>query len=102
MSSSSESDSDGDTTVNELTISKFEAMKNYQEAGTFVPEQADQISIEHFGHLMNSSYEPILQAVLADLQLPYHLADFQTISLHILFQKKDLLLIAPTGSRKGN
>ena len=100
MSSSSDDDEDFPSTDIELTISRADAMKNYEEAGTLVTEQADDISFEKYGHLMTSSNDQILEAVLAKLALPYQLAQFQTISLNILLQKKDLVLLSPTGSGK--
>ena len=93
MSSSSDSDSEDDIHPSEIefAISQHVAMKNYQEAGNLVPEQRDQISFEKYGHLMNSSNDKILEAVLAELALPYQLAEFQTLrdatlKCKILFQ----------------
>ena len=100
MSSSSESDSE-DTPEVELGITGAEALENYEAAGNFIPEEIDQINIEKYGHLMNSSSDEILEAVLSDLKLPYQLAPFQQISLNLLFQKKDLLVLSPTGTGKG-
>ena len=103
MSSSSDTDSEAEdfpVVDNELTISKADAMKNYEEAGTLIPEEADDISFEKYGHLMISSNDQILESILSELALPYQLAPFQVISLNILLQKKDLVLLSPTGSGK--
>ena len=101
--SSSESDSDEISPEEiSLSISPSDAIKNYNEAGVFVPEEAEQINFETHGHLIDHANDKILDSVLADVNLPYKLADFQTTSLHTIFQKKDLVLISPTGSGKGN
>ena len=105
MSSSSDTDSESEdfpTVDDELSISKVDALKNYEEAGTLIPEQADDISFEKYGDLMNSSCDQILESILADLALPYKLAPFQMICLNIILQKKDLVLLSPTGSGKEN
>ena len=106
MSSSGESDSDQDTPKDlpftDMAITDSEACKNYEEAGKFVLEETEQISLAKYGHLLDHSNDHILEIVLQDLSLPYELADFQIISLHTLFQKRDLLLLSPTGSGKGN
>ena len=102
--SSSESD---DQDINQdlphaadLAITESDARRNYEGAGKFVQEEAEQISLEMYGHLINPSNDHILETVLQDLSLPYQLADFQIISLHTLFQKRDLILLSPTGSGK--
>jgi superfamily II DNA helicase RecQ len=102
--SSSDSDSDHDNPPADinLAITQSDAHKNYQEAGRLVPEEADQISLEKYGHLINPSNDHVLQEVLTDLALPYKLADFQTISIHTLLQKRDLVLVSPTGTGKMN
>ena len=102
--SSSESDPDDDIPQFDMVmgITKEEATKNYNEAGYLVPEEPDQINLSQFGHLKNPQNEPILQQILTNLALPYDLAAFQTVSIHSLMEKKDLLLLSPTGSRKGS
>ena len=102
--SSTESDSDDDIPQFDMVmgITKEEATKNYNEAGHLVPEEAEQINLSQFGHLNNPQNEPILQQVLTNLALPYDLAAFQTVSIHTLMEKKDILLLSPTGSGKGS
>ena len=107
MNSDTESDSDHDIDSVEVhpsidkVISEYDAKKNYDEAGNFVPEEADQISLENYSHLVNKNHQDALTSVLTDLALPYSLSDFQTVSIHTLMDKKDLFLISPTGSGKG-
>ena len=107
MNSDTESDSDHDVDSVEVqpsidkVISEDDAKKYYEEAGNLVPEEADQISVETYRHLINKNNQDALASVLTDLALPYSLSDFQTVSIHTLMDKKDLFLISPTGSGKG-
>ena len=102
MDSSFESDSDEETTPANLDsmITKEEATLNYKQAGKLVPEDKDQISTDSHKHLINPDSTAILDEVLQNLNLPYILSDFQKLSLISLFQKKDLILVSPTGSGK--
>ena len=82
-------------------ISLAAAKKNYEEAERLVPEERKHISKDQHSELMNSPLiAPVLLRVLEDLSLPYSLSDFQQRALHTLLQKKDLILISPTGSGK--
>ena len=74
-------------------------MSNYWEK---IPALIYPANYPKHGHLIDHANDKILDSVLADVNLPYKLADFQTTSLHTIFQKKDLVLISPTGSGKGN
>ena len=101
--SESESDSEHDMDIEnniDHVITESEAKRNYEETGSFMLEESDQISLEKHQHLINPSNAEVLKSVLHDLNLPYHLSDFQTISVHTLLEKKDLLLLSPTGSGK--
>ena len=83
MNSDTESDSDHDIDSVEVhpsidkVISEYDAKKNYDEAGNFVPEEADQISLENYSHLVNKNHQDALTSVLTDLALPYSLTDFK-------------------------
>ena len=103
MDTSFESDSDQDSTNNEhldQIITEAQARSNYEEAGKLVTEEADTINIDSHEDLVNTSCIPILNEVAEQITLPYNLADFQKLSLYTLFQKKDLILLSPTGSGK--
>jgi superfamily II RNA helicase len=103
MDTSYESDSDVEapsTTELNLGISESEAKYNYEEAGKLIPEEEDPISLAKNSELIDSSCSAILDEVEQDLALPYNLSDFQKLSVNILLQKKDLILLSPTGSGK--
>ena len=69
-------------------ISEAEAKNNYEEAGRLVKEETDQISLDNHLHLIDSTADS------------FSLSDFQRLSLNTLLQKKDLILLSPTGSGK--
>ena len=98
--SSSESDEEIPDIEIELGISAAEARTNYSEAGSLVLEEDDPISQDKYKHLLSMESEKILSEVVAELKLPYELTDFQNISLNTIYQKKDLILLSPTGSGK--
>ena len=85
----------------ELSITKNKADFNYKMAGTDVPEPPDEISVAKYQHLMlNDEVHQKIMEVLAETRLTFQLSDFQLISLHVLGNKKNLILISPTGSGK--
>ena len=105
----SDRDSDNDQADSEVTstgkkldsmITEEAAVRNFEEAGTLVLEKSDTISIEKHADIMDSSKTAVLDSVLQDLTLPYDLSDFQKLSINTLLQKKDLVLLSPTGSGK--
>jgi hypothetical protein len=102
MDTSNESDSDVEASagVADLGISESEAQYNYQEAGKLVTEEKDEISLKGHADLIDPSCEAILAEVEKNLALPYSLSDFQKLSMNILLQKKDLIVLSPTGSGK--
>ena len=103
MDTSIESDSDNET-VNEAmateTISQSEVKNNYRQAGTFISEDKDTISLDKHADMIDHTCAAILDKVQEDLSLPYDLSDFQKLSINMLMQLKDLVLISPTGSGK--
>ena len=97
------SDSDDDTEQEfncGLFISKEEADRNYDIAGTVVDEPGDQISLEHHTHLLNDDVHQLILEVLEETKISFKLADFQLLSLHVLGSLNNLVLISPTGSGK--
>ena len=103
MDSSYDSDSDQESEGNvhlDALITEAQAKSNYEEAGRLVSEHEDQISIDDHQDLLNAATTAILDEVVNDLSLPYKLSDFQRLSLNTLLQKKDLVLLSPTGSGK--
>ena len=105
MDSSYESDSDQDSMDSvhlDSIITEAEARENYEKSGKLVTADDDQIRIEDYQHLMDSSVTSFIDKVVDELSLPYNLSDFQTLSLNILLQKKDLILLSPTGTGKGS
>ena len=83
-----------------LSISKEEADRNYDIAGTLVDEPEDQISLQDHPHLLNDDVHLLIQEVLEETKIPFKLADFQMLSLHVLGSRNNLVLISPTGSGK--
>ena len=80
----------------DLSITKAAANKNYHEAGKLVDEDADEINLEAYSHLLCDSVHLKLMEVLEDVQLPFELSDFQKISLHVIGSKRNLILIRET------
>ena len=105
MSSSSESDSEEEISNHrelDSVITKVRAKTNYKKAGEFIEEDKDQISMSKYEHLVKPANESIFNKVVSKLDLPYNLAEFQIISVHCLLQKKNVILVSPTGSGKMN
>ena len=84
----------------ELAISKAAADKNYYEARQLVDEDTDQINLKLYRHLLTDSVHINLMEVLEETKLPFQLADFQKLSLHVIGSKRNLILISPTGCGK--
>ena len=90
-----------ETSSPELEISRNEADHNYELAGTEVEEPPDVISSAKYQHLLlNDSVHQKILEVLDENQIPFILADFQMISLHVLGNLKNLILISPPGNGK--
>ena len=105
MDSSYESDSDQDSVDSahiDSMITEAEASENYENCGKLVTSDDDQIRIDDHQHLIDPSVTSFIDKVVDELSLPYNLSDFQTLSLNILLQKKDLILLSPTGTGKGS
>ena len=68
----------------DLSITKAAANKNYHEAGKLADEDADEINLEVYSHLLCDSVHLKLMEVLEDVQLPFELSDFQKISLNAI------------------
>ena len=83
-----------------LAISPKHAKKNYELAGTEVPDEEDQISIAENVHLLNDQVHIFIQELLQEIRLPFSLSNFQLLSLHVLGSSKNLMLVSPTGSDK--
>ena len=85
----------------DLDISKGQADTNYAMAGAEVPEPPDQISVVKYQHLMlNDQVHQKIMEVLSETQITFQLADFQLVSLHVLGNQQNLILLSPTGSGK--
>ena len=84
----------------ELAISKTVADWNYEQAGKLVDEEPDQLNLAVYGHLLCDSVHLKLLEVLEEVQLPFELADFQKLSLHVIGSKRNLILVSPTGCGK--
>ena len=84
-----------------LDISENTADTNYMMAGTEVPEPPDEISTTKYQHLMlNDQVHLRIMEVLAETRITFPLSDFQLVSLHVLGNKLNLILISQTGSGK--
>ena len=103
MESSFESDSESETIIDPVidqTVNHSDSKSNYEEAGKFILEESDKISLEKYEDLMDKDSVAVLDETLGDVSLPYDLSDFQKLSINILLQRKDLILLSPTGSGK--
>ena len=66
-----------------------------------IEEEKDEISCIKYGQfLLNDKVHSAIMSVLDDAKLPFELADFQKVSLHVIGSQRDLILISPTGSGK--
>ena len=83
-----------------LPISKQLADDLYEKAGTLIPEDPEEITIEKYNYLLSDKVHLVIQSVLAEHPLPYSLQNFQLITLHCLGSLKNVVLVAPTGSGK--
>ena len=85
-------------TEDPFPISKAEADKNLDMAGTLVAETKDQISAAKYETLLlNDQVHSMIMDVLQEAKIPFKLAEFQLISLHVIGNQKSLILISPTG-----
>ena len=84
-----------------LDITEVQAEYNYNLAGTEVPEPTDQISVlKYESLLLNDQVHQKIMEVLSETKLAFKLADFQLVSLHVLGNQRNLILVSPTGSGK--
>ena len=98
---SSENETELDTRdMSGLNIEQEEADQNYVEAGTLVDEPEDEISLTKYHYLLKDEIHSKIMEVLEETNLPFKLADFQLLSLHVLGSKQNLVLLSPTGSGK--
>ena len=85
-------------TEDPFPISKAEADKNLDMAGTLVDDPKDQISAAKYETLLlNDQVHMMIMDVLQEAKIPFKLAEFQLISLHVIGNQKNLILISPTG-----
>ena len=82
------------------SISKQLADELYEKAGTLIPEDAEQITIEKYNNLLKDSVHLIIQEVLTEHPLPFQFQDFQLLTLHCLGSLKNIILVSPTGTGK--
>ena len=76
------------------------AGQNYDMVGEVVEEEASQITLSKYNHLLRDEVGVAIEQVLKEHPLPYQLQDFKKLSLHALGSQKNVLLISPTGSGK--
>ena len=76
-------------------ISKQLADDLYDKAGTLIPEDPEEITIEKYNYLIKDSVHLIIQEVLTENPLPFKLQDFQLITLHCLGSLKNVILVSP-------
>ena len=89
---------DSKETEDPFPISKVEADKNFGMAGTLVDDPKDQISAAKYeALLLNDEVHTMIMNVLQEAKIPFKLSEFQLISLHVIGNKKNLILISPTG-----
>jgi len=83
-----------------MSMSSEVADQLYEMAGTLVPEDRGDITVEKYNYLLRDSVHLIIQEVLSEHPLPYKLQDFQLLTLHCLGSLQNVVLVAPTGSGK--
>ena len=82
----------------DFEISKEQASRNYSLAGLPIKEAPDEINMMKYEHLiLNDFVDRCIKEVLNEKRLPFNLSDMQMISLHVLGNKQNLILISPTG-----
>ena len=86
--------------MNEEEITKEKAEDQYEKAGTLIPEDPEEITINEHTHLLNDSVMLIVREVLDETPLPFKLQDFQLLTLYCLGSLKNVILISPTGTGK--
>ena len=83
-----------------LPVSKLAATENYENSGTLIPEDAEQITLENYQHLLSDSVHLAIQEVLVEHPLPFPLQQFQKLTLHALGSQQNVILLSPTGLGK--
>lgn len=72
----------------------------YDEAGSLVNEQEEQITLLQYRHILSDKVSVVLAEVLFENPLPFKLQPFQMLALHALGSGSNVLLLCPTGSGK--
>ena len=65
-----------------------------------MPEDPDQITIDKNEHLLSDKVHAIILEVIKEHAIPFKLQDFQLLTLHCLWNFKNVILVSPTGSGK--
>ena len=78
-------------------ISKEKADMLYEKAGELVSEDAEQITIEKYEHLLSDKVHGIIQEVLQENSVGFELQEFQMLTLHCL---GNVVLVCGTGCGK--
>ena len=81
-------------------VSKETAIENYNKAGELIPEDAEQITLEKYQHVLSDSVHLIIQEVLQEHHVPFKLQQFQMLTLHALGSLNNVVLLSPTGTGK--
>ena len=81
-------------------ISREKADMLYEKAGELVAEDAEQITIEKYQHLLCDKVHCIIQEVLQENNVGFELQEFQMLTLHCLGNLKNVVLVCGTGSGK--
>ena len=93
-------ESEMDQFSHQLGITIEQADANLESAGQYVDEEGERITVAGNMDLMDDDADILLNEIVRDLQLPYKLAEFQRVSVNALAQKKNVILVSPTGSGK--
>ena len=84
----------------EFAISKERAEELYDQAGKLIQEDAEQITLEKYSHLLSDKVNLLIQEVLSENPVPFKLQDFQLVCLHCIGSLQNCILLAPTGRGK--
>ena len=72
----------------------------YEKVGELIPEAPDQINVKKYSHLLSDKVHLVIQEVLLENQISFQLQDFQLLTLHVLGNFQNVILVNPTGSGK--
>ena len=83
-----------------LSITREHARRNYQRAGTEVPEEECDIRMEDYPEVHDPKVEAVLDSVIEEARLPYTPSTFQRVGALALGKGRSVVIVQGTGSGK--